>query len=554
MLEPDVNPLPWKRRRSHNTGGLNGAAPTAASTPVSTPDHPEFPDKLDAKLLRIAGVCVLAVVMVILDTSVVGVAQRTFIAQFQSTQAVVAWTIAGYTLALATVIPLAGWGADRFGTKRLFMGSVLAFTLGSLLCATAANIALLITFRVVQGLGGGMLMPLAFTILTREAGPNRVGRLMAVLGIPMMLCPITGPILGGWLIDTYSWQWIFLINLPIGVVAFALAATVFPPDRATRSEKFDFIGMLLLSPGLAALLYGVSSIPARGTVVDHHVWIPATMGLALITGFVIRALYRTDHPLIDLRLLRNREVAAANATILLCAAAFFGALLLIPSCFQELLHQTPLQSGVHMIPERLGAMLALPVAGALLDKRGPDKIILAGITLIVTGMAVFGYGVWTQAAYLPVLLAALVLLGMGVGCTTMPLTAAAVQALPRHQIARGSALVNVILQVAGSISTALMSVILTNQISHSKDISAANKLAILKQAAPRRGMVPNPSTMPRRAMAPDFASNVLHDLSHGYTAVFAVAVVLALLAYIPAVFLPKKPVQTEPDRTPVFTH
>jgi EmrB/QacA subfamily drug resistance transporter len=552
VLHRADNPQRRKPPTSKKLPGINGAAPPGAPGPRLTTDQPSYPDELDARLLRIAGVCVLAVVMAILDTTVVGVAQRTFIAQFQSTQAVVGWTMAGYTLALATVIPVAGWAADRFGTKRLFMASVLAFTVGSLLCATAANIGLLIAFRVVQGLGGGMLMPLAFTILTREAGPKRIGRLMAVIGIPMMLCPIAGPILGGWLIDTYSWQWIFLINLPIGVIAFASAAIVFPRDRATRSEKFDFIGMLLLSPGLATLLYGVSSLPARGAVLDYHVWIPVATGLVLITGFVLHALYRTDHPLIDLRLFTNREVTAANSAMLLCVGAFFGALLLIPSCFQQLLHQTPLQSGVHMVPERLGALLTLPIAGALLDKRGPDKIILVGITLICGGMATFAYGVWTQAGYLPVLLAALVLMGMGVGCTTMPLAAAAVQSLAPHQIARGSALINVNLQVAGSISTALMSVVLTSQLDRSKDISTANKIAILKQEAARHGVTPSPSAMPRRALAPDFTSNVLHDLSHAYAAVFVVAVVLALLAYIPAAFLPKKLVAIEPGKAPML--
>ena len=134
-----------------------------------------YPDKLDARLLRIAGVCVLASIMAILDATVVSVAQRTFIRDFGSTQAVVAWTMTAYTLALATVIPLAGWAADRFGTKRLFIGSVLFFTLGSLLCAMAPNITMLIAFRVMQGLGGGMLMPLTFTILTREAGPGGSG-------------------------------------------------------------------------------------------------------------------------------------------------------------------------------------------------------------------------------------------------------------------------------------------------------------------------------------------------------------------------------------------
>ncbi|MGH3551801.1 MAG: DHA2 family efflux MFS transporter permease subunit [Mycobacterium sp.] len=513
-----------------------------------------YPDRLDAGLLRIAGVCAVAVVMAIMDTTVVGVAQRTFIAEFESTQAVVAWTMTGYTLALATVIPLAGWAADRFGTKRLFMGSVLAFTVGSLLCAMAPNITLLIAFRVVQGLGGGMLMPLTFTILTREAGPKRIGRLMAVLGIPMMLGPIAGPILGGWLIDTYSWEWIFGINVPIGVTALALAAIVFPPDRATPSEAFDFIGMLLLPPGLATLLYGVSSIPGRGTVADYHVWIPAAIGAVLISGFVWHALYRADHPLIDLRLFKNREVAAANSAMLLSAAALFGAALLIPSCFQQLLHQTPLQSGVHMIPERFGAMLTMPIAGVLMDKRGPQKIVLVGITLIGAGLATFAYGVWTQADYLPVLLAGLAMMGLGLGCTTMPLLAAAVQALAPHQIARGSALVNVTLQVAGSIGVALMSVILTSQFNHSKNIAAANEIAMLQHDAARRGVAPDPSAIPRRALAPDFTSNVLHDLSHAYTAVFVVAVVLAVLAYIPAAFLPRNPVATAADRPPTMVH
>jgi DHA2 family multidrug resistance protein len=517
---------------------------------LTTPNGGVPADKLDARLLRIAGVCALAALMAIMDTTIVGVAQRTFITEFESTQAVVAWTMTGYTLALATVIPLAGWAADRFGTKRLFMASVLAFTAGSMLCATAPNITLLIAFRVVQGLGGGMLMPLAITTLTRAAGPKRIGRLMAVLGLPMLLGPIAGPILGGWLIDSYGWEWIFGVNVPVGVITFFLTAMVFPPDRSRSSEKFDFVGMLLLSPGLATLLYGVSSIPGHGTVADRHVWIPAAVGLVLIGAFVLHALYRAPHPLIDLRLFQNREVTTANTAMLFFALAFFGAVLLIPSCLQQVLHQTPLQSGVHMIPERFGAMLTMPIAGWLMDRRGPHNIVLAGITLIVAGMATFGYGIANQAHYLPVLLVGLAMMGMGLGCTVMPLTAAAVQALSPHQIARGSALVNVNHQVAGSISTALMSVILTNQFNRSKNISAADKLAILRQEAVRHGVSPNPSAIPRRTLTPDFMSNLLHDLSHAYTAVFLAAVILMVLAYIPAAFLPRHPVVPVSEQTP----
>ena len=227
--------------------------PTASIGQLGVGEH-DYPDKLDAALLRIAGVCGLVSVMAFLDSTVVAVAQRTFVADFGSTQAVASWTIAGYMLAFATVIPITGWAADRFGTKRLFMGSVLVFTLGSLLCAMAPNILLLIIFRVIQGTGGGMLLPLSFMILTRESGPKRLGRLVAVGAIPFLIGPIGGPILGGWLIGAYAWKWIFLINLPIGLTAFVLAAIMFPTDRPAPSEALDVTGALLLSPGVAILL------------------------------------------------------------------------------------------------------------------------------------------------------------------------------------------------------------------------------------------------------------------------------------------------------------
>lgn len=504
-------------------------------------DEREYPDKLDAALLRISGVCILATVMAILDVTVVSVAQRTFIDQFASSQAVVAWTMTGYTLALATVIPITGWAADRFGTKRLFMGSVLAFMLGSLLCAIAANILQLIIFRVVQGVGGGMLLPLGFMILTREAGPGRLGRLMSILSIPMLLAPIGGPILGGWLIDTSSWRWIFLINVPIGVLTVVLAAIVFPRDRPARSETFDAIGVLLLSPGLAMFLFAVSSIPGRGTVADRHVVIPATIGLALIAGFVAHAWHHVDHPLIDLRLFRNPVLTHANVTMLVFATAFFGAGLLLPSYFQQVLHHTPMQAGVHLIPQGLGAMLTMRLTGPLVDRQGPGKIVLVGIALITAGLGAFAFGVARQAHYLPVLLVALAVTGLGMGCTMMPLSVASVQALAPHQIARGTTLMSVNHQVGGSMGTALMSMILTNQFNRSQNVVAANKVAALHQRAAVDGVPVDQSAIPRQALVPGFWANVVHDLSHAYTAVFVIAVVLAVCTVIPASFLPKKP-------------
>jgi EmrB/QacA subfamily drug resistance transporter len=477
---------------------------------------------------------------------VVAVAQRTFITQFGSTQAVVAWTMTGYTLALATVIPVTGWAADRFGTKRLFMGSVLAFTLGSLLCSFASNILQLIIFRVVQGFGGGMLLPLGFMILTREAGPRRLGRLMSILSIPMLLAPIGGPVLGGWLIGTSSWRWIFLINLPIGLATVVLAAIVFQRDHPARSETFDVIGVLLLSPGLATFLFAVSSVPGRGTVTDRHVLIPATIGLALIAVFVVHAWHFADHPLIDLRLFQNPVLTRANVTMVVFAVAFFGGGLLLPSYFQQVLHQTPMQAGVHMIPQGLGAMLTMRLTGPLVDRQGPGKIVLVGIALITAGLGIFTVGVARQAEYLPTLLVGLAIMGLGMGCTMMPLAVASVQSLAPHQIARGTTLLSVGQQVGGSMGTALMSMILTNQFNRSENITAANKLASLQQRAATSGVPVDQSAIPRQSLAPGFSGNVLHDLSHAYTTVFVIAVVLVVSTFIPALFLPKKPASQTP--------
>ncbi|HET9859545.1 MAG TPA: DHA2 family efflux MFS transporter permease subunit, partial [Nocardioidaceae bacterium] len=213
----------------------------STQNPPAAPPADQLDDKLDKGVLIIAGVVVLGAIMSILDITVVSIALPTFQSEFNATYATVAWTMTAYTLALATVIPVTGWAADRFGTKRLYMLALTLFTIGSGLCATADTIGELIGFRVLQGLGGGMLMPLGMTIMTKAAGPDRIGRLMAILGIPMLLGPIGGPILGGWLIDEFTWHWIFLINVPIGALALLYAWWALPSDTPEPSETFDFL-------------------------------------------------------------------------------------------------------------------------------------------------------------------------------------------------------------------------------------------------------------------------------------------------------------------------
>src|SRR3954465_10098115 len=220
--------------------------------------------KLDRAVLSVASVVVLGAIMSILDVTVVNVAINTLAREFKTTLPTIQWVATGYTLALATVIPLTGWAADRFGTKRLYMISLALFACGSVLSGLAWSAESLIFFRVLQGFGGGMIMPAGMTILTRAAGTDRVGRVMAVIGVPMLLGPIFGPILGGWLVDNASWRWIFFINVPIAAAALFMAYRVLPRDVPQAEHKLDWLGLGLLSPGLALTIYGLAETGSAG--------------------------------------------------------------------------------------------------------------------------------------------------------------------------------------------------------------------------------------------------------------------------------------------------
>jgi len=487
--------------------------------------------KLDAAVLKVAGVVVLGAIMSILDITVVSVALPTFQTVFKTSYANVAWTMTGYTLALATVIPLSGWAADRFGTKRLYMMALLLFVCGSALCSTAWNIGSLITFRVLQGLGGGMLMPVGMTIMTRAAGPERVGRVMAVLGVPMLLGPIAGPILGGWLIEAASWHWIFLINVPIGACALVYAFLALPKDAPSPSESFDFLGMLLLSPGLALFLFGVSSIPAEGTVAATRVLVPGFVGLVLVVLFVFHA-FRPEHPLIDLRLFKNKQLTLSTTGMFIFAVAFFGAALLYPSYFLQVRGETTLHAGLLMAPQGFGAMLTMPLAGTLADRTAIRNVVAPGLVLIVAGMAVF-----TQVnphTSLALLLGALFVAGLGMGLTMMPLFTASLQTLTGPTIARGSTLMNITQQIASSVGAAVMSVVLTNEIKSSSVAGPA--IAYNTAGSAAQAQTGKPS---------GFVQGLI-DAGHSYAMTFTVGLILVCFTFIPVLLLPRRKVTAAP--------
>jgi EmrB/QacA subfamily drug resistance transporter len=489
---------------------------------LSTPNTDQG---LDKGLMAIAWVVVLGSIMAILDTTVVNVAINHLTQDFDAPLSTIQWVITGYMLALATVIPLTGWAAHRFGTKRLYIVSIGLFAIGSALCGAAWSAESLIAFRVLQGLGGGMIMPAGMTILTQAAGPQRVGRVMAVVGIPMMLGPIMGPILGGWLVDDVSWRWIFYINLPIAAVALPLAFRILPKDEPQHGEALDVLGLALLSPGLAALLYGLAKTGEKGF--SHTgAWLPTVVGLLLVAGFVLHAL-RHHNPLLDVRLFKNRAVGAAGLTMTLFMLAFFGAMLLLPLYLQTVRGETALQTGLMLAPQGFGAMLMMPVAGRLTDQIGPGKLVLTGLPIVVVSMA-FLTQIGADTSYWA-LGAALFVMGIGMGLTMMPTISAAIQQLKRVEVPRASTSLNIIQQVGGAIGTAILSVLLTN--------------AITDRIPQAEG-----GTAGVAAIPPDARAQIAPSLADAFGSVFVWAVVFLALAAIPALFLPRsKPVPVEDD-------
>lgn len=526
------------------------------SAPAPSAAQIDYPDKIDGAVLKVAAVVVLGAIMSILDITVVNVALPTFQTVFADggeplAYSTVAWTVTAYTLALATVIPLTGWAADRFGTKRLYMLALVLFTGGSVLCAIAGSIGELIAYRALQGLGGGMLMPLGMTIMTRAAGPKRMGRLMAILGIPMLLGPIGGPILGGWLIEHHSWHWIFLINLPIGLLALGYAMWALPTDAPQPSETFDWIGMLLLSPGLALFLYGVSSIPGEGTFLATKVAVPATVGLLMIIGFVVYS-FKPEHPLLDLRLFRHRNLTVSALTMFLFALAFFGGLLIVPTYFQEVRGETAMQAGLLMAAQGLGAMVTMPIAGALVDKLPVGRIVPFGLAAIIVGMFALTQ-IDAHTSYWGYILPVLFLMGLGMGATMMPVMTSALRALTGPEVARGSTLLNITQQVGSSIGVAVISVVLTSGIKNTALVSQAQGFG---EAAAK---VTDPAEMPSILAEFPLVADVLvpfgQDLAASQAALtqavreaiapafahtFLVAAILVLLTLIPALFMPRK--------------
>jgi EmrB/QacA subfamily drug resistance transporter len=424
------------------------------------PDRPAD-DRLDPAFLRLGLVMMTGVLAVVFDTTIVSVALRSLATDLHAPIETIQWVTTGYLLALGIAIPVTGWLVDRFGGKHVWLVALAVFLLGSLAASVAQGAGELIAARVVQGVGGGLMLPVMQTVLMRAAGGRSLGRVTATIGLPVLLGPVFGPLLGGLIVEHLSWRWIFWVNVPFCVAGLVLAWWLMPADAGDRGNRLDAVGLALLSPSIAALLYGLSRVGLVGGVADALVLLPLAAGLVLLATFIVHAL-RDRAPLLDLRLFRVSSFSTSTALMFLSGFVLYGALLLVPLYFQDVRGHDPLWTGLLLAPQGIGVLLSRGVAGSLTDRIGPRWVVTTGLALAAASTLPFALADAGTSEW--VLAAALVVRGFGLGAVTLPVFATAYEGLDRARIPDASVITRAAQQVGGSFGSAVLALILVNQV------------------------------------------------------------------------------------------
>ncbi len=411
----------------------------------------------------VAIVIIFGLFMTILNSTIVNIAisrlQTAFGANLNSVQ----WVITGYTLAQGVVTPLTAYMADRFGTKRVYLVALAAFTIGSALCGLAWSLPVLIFFRVLQGLGGALLSPLAITLLYREFPPQERGLAMGVLGIPILLAPAFGPTLGGYIVTFASWPLIFYINVPIGIVGLIMGYLFLQEFYTERQSRFDFFGFLFSASGLAVLLYGLSSASTDG-------WGSATVigciaaGVLLLVLFVfveLRIAHNGGQPLLNLSVFSNGPFLSSNIASAFVTFALYGGLFVVPLYLQNLRGLSAYQAGLILLPQAFASMIAVVFGGRLVDRFGVRLVVIPGLLL----MAFANWELSHLSLSIPYgsLQVILALRGFSIGLCMQPLMVSALSEIKPRMLSEASSLNTALRFVFSSLTVAVIATLLQTQ-------------------------------------------------------------------------------------------
>jgi len=431
------------------------ASPATGAQPPPGAAHS---DRLDPVLFRMTSTLIVGALAVIFDTTIMSVAIDSLAGQLHTSVDTIQWVSTAYLLSLSATMPAVGWAQSVLGGKRLWILALGIFLVGSLLCAVAWNVPSLIAFRVVQGIGGGTMMPLMATLIMQAAKGRNIGRVMSLITVPTALGPVIGPVIGGIILHLGDWRWIFLFNVPFCVVGGYLAARYLPADGPRTRTRLDVIGMLLLSPGIAAVIYGLSQLGGSGGFASLKAGLPLIAGLGLVVGYVGWALRRGSKAVLDIRLFRHRALASSSAAVFLSGAALYGTMLLLPLYWEEVRGESALGAALLLIPQGVGTLASRSLAGRYMDRFGPRPVAIAAFAITFAATVPFGFV--TASTSNITLMAVLLVRGVGLGAAMIALQGAAFVGLGREDIPQGSSISRVAQQVGGSAGTAVLVMIL----------------------------------------------------------------------------------------------
>jgi len=431
---------------------------------AATPVKPAA-GKLDPAVVRTALILVVGGLAVVFDTTIVSVALHTLSVKLGTSVTTIQWVSTGYLLALGIAVPLSTWGLQRFGGKRLWIFSLAVFLAGSAGSSLAWDVGSLIGWRVVQGIGGGLMLPLMTTLVFQAAGGKSLGRLVTYVALPALLGPILGPLIGGAILTHLSWRFMFWVNVPFCVIGILLAwrylNTGAPARPGPGKPRLDVPGLLLIAPGTSAVLLGLANAGTAAGFAHPGVIVPLVAGVALLAAFTGYAL-RNSHPLVEVRLLARRPVGSSSAVLFFSGFSLFGAMLLLPLYYQDVRGTTALAAGAMLVPQGIGTLLSRTVAGSNIDRFGSRVIALAGFAIVAAATVPFALaGPHTSQWQLAVWM---VIRGFGLGAVTMPVIVAGYIGLDKQQIPHSSVLTRTAQQIGGAFGTAVLAVILESAI------------------------------------------------------------------------------------------
>jgi EmrB/QacA subfamily drug resistance transporter len=413
-------------------------------------------ERLDPLVWKIGMVAMLGPLMTQLDSTVVNVSLEDLRAELHTTLTTIQWVTSGYLLALALTLPLTGWLVDRIGAKRVYMVCFTIFTLTSLFCGMATSAGSLIFFRVLQGAAGGLLTPMAQTMMARYAG-RHMARVMGFTAMPVMIGPILGPALAGLILQHAGWPWIFYINLPVGILAMYAVWRVVPPDAETVNPRsFDMIGFLMLSPALVMLLHSLERI---GTDVSNRGWSELELGasIVLLAAFYLHGSRLGKKALVDLGLFANRTFFACACTQFLSNAMIYGGQVLLPLYLLVAGGRSPESAGILLAATGLGMLCAIPWVGRLIERFGPRRVSSAGALVSALGTLPFAL-FQIQDFPIGVLLLVLFVRGAGIGCINIPSVSSAYTSIPRDAIPVATTALNIVQRLGGPVATTLLAI------------------------------------------------------------------------------------------------